>query len=387
MKIAVISHAYQEKRYRTTLRCMAEDPDVEMCLIHPATYKGVACCPREAGVLRSIAVPIRLGSRQGTFIYRPKALDHALDVVRPDLILHEQEVYTLGAAQVAAVARRRSIPLIEFVWENVHRSLTFPRDLIRKYVLSRASAVITGSSGAAEVHRDWGFNGPIAVIPQMGVRLSSQVFPGRRGLDVLKVCFVGRLEPCKGVDCLLRGIAVLARSGVPVTCRIAGEGRELERLRGMVRALGIEGAARFCGQLSGEAVRALLRSSDVLILSSRRTPVWQEQFGLVLTEAMAEGAVTVGSRTGAIPEVIGCPELLFEEDDVEGLAAILGRLATEGDFYAICRETLWNRVQDLYSVESLSARKLRFLRSVLEEVRSRAMNEPATRNQLELRLR
>ena len=387
MKLAVISHAYQEQRYRATLRRMAKEADVELCLIHPAIYKGATFAGNEAGPMKSIAVPVRFGSRQGAFLYHAAALSRALDQMRPDLILHEQEVYTLGAAQITAVARQRSIPLVQFVWENVDRSLALPRRLIRRYVLSRTRALIAGSNRAAKVHRDWGFRGPIAIIPQMGVNLTQHCGPRQRDVDILKVCFVGRLVRGKGIDCLLGAIAELMRRGVSLLCTVAGEGPELESLRGCVRAFGIESAAHFCGQLSEDAVRDLLRASDVLVLPSRRTPAWQEQFGLVLTEAMAEGAVTVGSRTGAIPEVIGCQELLFEEDDVGALAAILARLATDTDFYVGCQKTLWTRARDLYSAKVLAAARVRFLRAVLDEVGSRVAGEPVTGRRLEWRLR
>jgi hypothetical protein len=371
MNLVVISHAYQNERYLSALEAIARQPGFEVTLIHPEMYKGEQCAWTTSPTVHSIPVQVRFGSRQGTFLYHPRALAKALDQAHPDVILHEQEVYALGAAQVAFAAARRSIPLVMFVWENVRRSLAMPRQILSRYVLAKANGVIAGSDQAMQVHCVLGFRGATAVIPQMGVSACINPIYGRRNRNVLKVCFVGRLLPCKGVDSLLRGVADLRRRGVSVSCTIAGQGPELTKLHAVAQQLGIQNRVLFCGQLSADAVQSLLRSSDVLVLPSRRTETWQEQFGLVLTEAMAEATVTVGSRTGAIPEVIGSEDLLFEEDDFRGLARTLERLACDPHNYIDCQHRLWKRARDVYSADQLAARRVEFLRGVLQEVRQK----------------
>jgi glycosyltransferase involved in cell wall biosynthesis len=92
--------------------------------------------------------------------------------------------------------------------------------------------------------------------------------------------------------------------------------------------------------------------------------VWEEQFGLILAEAMAEATVTVGSRTGAIPEVIGSEGLLFDENDHHQLAAILEMLATNETELIAHQHRLWLRAGRLYTNESLATRRLDFLKRV-----------------------
>jgi glycosyltransferase involved in cell wall biosynthesis len=65
---------------------------------------------------------------------------------------------------------------------------------------------------------------------------------------------------------------------------------------------------------------------DVLVLPARTRPNWKEQFGRMLIEGMACGVPVVGSRSGAIPEVIGQAGLTFAEGDVEALRACLASL-------------------------------------------------------------
>jgi|ERR1700733_6508442 len=383
MNLVVISHAYQE-RYLSTLESIAGHPGIAVTLIHPDKYMGKTHVRTASSAIRDMSVRVHFGSRQGAFLYHPGALAKALDQAQPDVIVHEQEVYAVSAGQIAAVAANRSLPLVMFVWENVHRSLAMPRRILSRYVLAKASGVIAGSIQGMQVHRDWGYRGAITVIPQMGVSARANPIYGRRDRCALKVCFVGRLLPCKGVDCLLRAVADLRRRGLSVSCTIAGQGPEFPKLDALVQQLGIQNRVFFCGQLSADAVQDLLRSSDVLVLPSRRTDTWQEQFGLVLTEAMAEATVTVGSRTGAIPEVIGSEDLLFEEDNFRSLACVLERLACNPHLYIDCQHLLWMRARDCYSCEQLAAQRVRFLRGIVAHSRIYSPEDFPSRDHVEL---
>jgi glycosyltransferase involved in cell wall biosynthesis len=71
------------------------------------------------------------------------------------------------------------------------------------------------------------------------------------------------------------------------------------------------------------------RTLDVLVLPSLSQPNWVEQFGRVLTEAMACGVPVVGSRSGEIPWVIGDAGRIFPEGDAGALAAILTELSSD----------------------------------------------------------
>jgi len=373
MRVAIVSHAYQDERYLTTLDAMARYSAEEIMLIHPERYMGRRWNWHGLHSVAHIPVPVYLGSRQGGFFYRWRALAHALKQARPDVLLHEQEVYALSAGQIAWMAHHLSIPLVQFVWENVDRELPYWRWIVPGYALSHAAALIAGSEGAKRQHAQWGFKGQTAVMPQMSVFTGVRPRRERGDRHDLSVCFVGRLVTCKGVDCLLRAVALLHWRGVQIECSIAGEGPERRRFAALARELGIWGLVDFRGFLPEREVGHLLAVNDVLVLPSRRTKDWEEQFGLVLAEAMAEGAVTVGSKTGAIPEVIGTAELLFEEDNAEGLAAILHRLATDSNFYRRSQQQLWARARQRFDTHVVATQKLLFLHSVLEHVPVSAM--------------
>jgi glycosyltransferase involved in cell wall biosynthesis len=298
-------------------------------------------------------------------MYKSPALLRALDEFQPDVVLHEQEVYTLSAGQIAEVVAQRRIPLVMFVWENVQRRLSWPRRALRRYVLDRCSGLLVGSEGARAVHQAWGYNGPLKIVPQMGVShvTTTPVF-GRRNGKAFHVAFAGRLVAEKGVDCLIRAVALLRQRRVEVCCQIAGQGPEMPKLMALVEQLQIREAVDFIGAVPRPEVLRLLSNSDVLVLPSRRTGFWEEQFGRILVEAMAEATVTVGSRTGAISEVIGAKDLLFEEDNHVELADIIERLAECEALLASRQRQLLARVSEKYMDDRLAQERLAFLKSV-----------------------
>jgi glycosyltransferase involved in cell wall biosynthesis len=81
-------------------------------------------------------------------------------------------------------------------------------------------------------------------------------------------------------------------------------------------------------------VPAYLAAMNVLVLSSRTTPKWKEQFGHVLIEAMASGVPVIGSDSGAIPEVIAYAGLIFPEGDVAALREAIIRLRDDATLRA-----------------------------------------------------
>ena len=366
MNLLVISHAYQSDHYLPTLEAMANLPGVRMALLCPARYMNEVC-GWQSPLIQQFQIPIKLGSRQGTFLYDSGRLHAVIREFRPDLILHEQEVYALGAGQTVFAAKRYGIPLVFFVWENLHRTLSPPRRWLRRFVLKNASGVIAGSEQARKVHEDWGHVGASTVIPQMGIEVESAPRFGRRGGGVFKICYVGRLESLKGIDCLLGACEKLSEQRIEFSCAVAGTGGGLNALIDLSEKLKIKKAVTFPGFLSGEPLSRLYAESDVLVLPSRRTRNWEEQFGRVLTEAMAHGCVTVGSRTGSIPEVIGSDDFLFNEDDVEGLSRILTRLAVSPDFLEQSQRKFWCRAKEFFTCSHLAQARVSFLEKLIEK--------------------
>ncbi|RAL23098.1 hypothetical protein DL240_09435 [Lujinxingia litoralis] len=126
-----------------------------------------------------------------------------------------------------------------------------------------------------------------------------------RGDGALRVGFMGRLVPIKGVDRAIRAVQELRSAGLDVTLEIAGEGAERRRLE---RPGGEEGVC-FRGHLSGAEKASFLHRLDVFVMPSRRMASGRhEGMPVSLLEAAGVGAVPV------VGEVPGVERWLAEPD-------------------------------------------------------------------------
>jgi glycosyltransferase involved in cell wall biosynthesis len=112
-------------------------------------------------------------------------------------------------------------------------------------------------------------------------------------------------------------------------------------------------------------VTSLWPSIDVLVLPSRTTPHWAEQFGHVLVEAMAHGVTVMGSSSGAIPEVIGDAGVIVPEGDELALREALEQLATDRKNLRRLAERGNERVRQLYTDDAIAERTIAFWKSLI----------------------
>lgn len=146
----------------------------------------------------------------------------------------------------------------------------------------------------------------------------------QRSSDLL---FVGRLITDKGVDDLIRALALVRVGGFDVGAVIAGEGPALEDLMALARELGVADKVRFVGPKRGKDVVDLMNSHQVMVVPSK----WNEPIGIVALEAIACGCVVLGSEGGGLAVTIGPCGLTYPNGDHEALAAkIIKVLRMEG---------------------------------------------------------
>lgn len=105
-----------------------------------------------------------------------------------------------------------------------------------------------------------------------------------------RLLFLSRLHAKKGVFLFIDVLADLVKEGLPVRAVIAGPGSPstVASLRRRLEELGLTHRANLAGLVTGASKLALLAVSDLLLL-----PTSQENFGLVLVEALACGTPVV----------------------------------------------------------------------------------------------
>lgn len=210
---------------------------------------------------------------------------------------------------------------------------------IEQHILDRANCVVATSPQERETLQSLASEqGCIEVIP-CGTDLDNfRTIPKleareRLGLEPTEqiILYVGRFDPIKGIETLVRAVAISeARARGNVRLVIAGgshlevaDGQERKRIEQIVQEVGLTQQTLFPGLLSHEVLPLYYAAADVCVIPSH-----YELFGLVAIEAMACGTPVVASDVGGlkftvIPEETG---LLVPPEDRAAFAAAIDRI-------------------------------------------------------------
>ncbi len=168
--------------------------------------------------------------------------------------------------------------------------------------------------------------------------------PARRRLglprDAYVLLFVGRIQPLKAPDVLLRAVARMldddpalrAKLVVAVVGGPSGSGRcRPEGLQNLAAELGITDVMRFEPPSPQEELADWYRAADVTVVPSH-----SESFGLVAVESQACGTPVVASRVGGLCTAVADGEsgVLIPGHDPADYAAVLRRLYAEPGLHA-----------------------------------------------------
>jgi glycosyltransferase involved in cell wall biosynthesis len=195
-----------------------------------------------------------------------------------------------------------------------------------RQALAAARHVITNSrSSAATLVADYGIAAAAISIAEPG----TDPAPAARGSgsDVPRLLSVGSLVPRKGHDLLIAALAGL--QDLPWQLTIAGDATRdpatTQSLHAAANAAGLGNRISFSGAVSEADMARLYDSADLFVLASR-----YETYGMVYSEALARSLPVIGTRIGAIPEVVPTGAgLLVPPDDIGALAAALHRLLVD----------------------------------------------------------
>jgi glycosyltransferase involved in cell wall biosynthesis len=158
--------------------------------------------------------------------------------------------------------------------------------------------------------------------------------PGDWGWRIL---YMGRLDPRKGTDTLLRAMVQLP---VAATLSMVGRGEpsELSRLQRLAADNGIADRVNFSWVERAQTGSVYLEH-DCLVFPSE----WDEPFGLVPLEAMACGLPVVATATGGTAEFLtdGVNCVRFRTGDEADLAAVLRRVAGDTELRSRLRANGW----------------------------------------------
>jgi glycosyltransferase involved in cell wall biosynthesis len=200
----------------------------------------------------------------------------------------------------------------------------------RVWRLARGYVAITAGL-AADLTSRLGARRALTVVPD-GVRLTPgrQFRPSRAARSPV-IVYAGHLYPWKGVDVLLRALALLPDvQGIVIGGHPAE--RDLKRIKDLAASLKITDRVRFTGQVSRADVPPWLEQGDVLVMPHSATTVSERYASpLKLFEYMAAGKPIVASDVSSIREVLrdGENACLVPPADPAALAAGIMRVVSD----------------------------------------------------------
>ena len=179
----------------------------------------------------------------------------------------------------------------------------------------------------------------------------------------LRIAFVGRLLPVKGVAMLLEAMAAL---DFPVQLTIVGEGPERSALERMSGKLGLAEQVLFTGNLPLNEVAQILQQAHVFCLPSVR-----ESGGAVLLEAMAIGrpviAIDFGGPAEIVDDGVGAKlPATGKADVVQGLIEQLENVRRQPELWIARGQEGRRRVELNYSWDAKIAGAVACYRELLE---------------------
>jgi glycosyltransferase involved in cell wall biosynthesis len=282
-----------------------------------------------------------------------------------------QQVHTyhsLGAVKYKSIT---TIPMIATT-----------RLAVEKAVLETAERIVATSPQEQEHMRSLvSTKGNIDIIPcgtdiERFGSYTKQAARAALGIDpeAKMVFYVGRFDPRKGIETLVRAVGQSQLRGKEKLQLIIGggsrpgqsDGNERERIEGIVAELGMTDFTTFPGRLGDDILPAYYAAADVCVVPSHYEP-----FGLVAIEAMASSTPVVASDVGGlqftvIPEETG---LLAAPQDEAAFAAAIDRILSNPDWANQLGQQARVRVEEKFSWDGVAHQ--------LSELYIKLLKEPA----------
>lgn len=291
LDLLVVSHACVVAANQEVFRCLRER-GMSLKIVVPDrwsdAYRVKKFPPNALGGMEDALIPVRTVG-----VGRPQRhayvgnLPGLLRKLRPDVIVIEEESHSLAALEWGMAASMLGVPFGVQSAETLDRAFPAPIVMSRTRVLSRAAFVMARSPAAGSLATKWGARGEVALVPHAVPPWRAD--RERRSTGTFTVGYAGRLVPEKGLDDL---VAAVLRMETPTRLLLVGDGPMRDRLQRTAPSVEVIVGHRH------EEMDELFTQMDVLVLPSRTSATWEEQFGRVLVEALWCGTPVVGAESG-----------------------------------------------------------------------------------------
>jgi glycosyltransferase involved in cell wall biosynthesis len=239
------------------------------------------------------------------------AMRNVKRVLRRADVVHLHGVWSFANLQVGAAARAMGVPYVVSLHGMLDDWCVSQRGAKKKafltlggrYFLEKAARVHCTAQAEVDQSKKWFPKGAEAIIPYLmdldpyrdlpGPDMARQKFAALQSDGEPTVLFLSRLHYKKGPEFLLQAAAQLKSLGLRGKVAFAGTGEPeyVNSLRTLASTLGIADRVHFLGMVTGREKLSVYQSADLFVL-----PTSQENFGLVLIEALACGTPVITTK-------------------------------------------------------------------------------------------
>jgi len=376
-RVLLISHTCQSRTEgQPKAHALAELPDVDLHLLVPQRWKHYGqwrdAEPPVNPAFQCTLAPVRfpwLGPAQCFLHYYPQ-LPEILRTFKPDIIDLWEEPWGYVSAHTCKW-RNRLLPACKIISEteqNILNDLPPPFERFRRFTLRNADYIVARNREAVSVVRGKGYAGPAEVVPNavdtdlfrpLDRGSCKQKLLERLGVaanapsDMFLAGYVGRLVSEKGMLDLLDS---LPQASPNVHAVFVGSGPLESALRRRVQDLSLTARVHFLPAQPLADLPEIMNALEVLVLPSRTTPRWKEQFGRVIIEAHACATPVIGTDSGAIPDVIANAGLIVPEGNPQELASALTTLAANPHIARALGEQGLHHARELFTWQRVAQR-------------------------------
>lgn len=315
---------------------------------------------QQHGVVVQAVPALPIGYNANITAFTDRRVAQALAAFAPEVV-HLQDHYFLSRSVLRCV-RQLPVTLIgtnHFLPENILDNLWLPswlRAPVQRLmwrtmldVYNRLDGVTTPTETGVAILKRAGLRVPMQAIscgvdrwrfrprPELDRAAVRRKFG--LGVDKTLLLFVGRVDPEKCLDIVIRAMAMVRRDDLQFA--IAGKGREQHTLQALCRELALGEQVVFTGFVPDSDLPLLLNSADAFIM-----PGHAELQSIATLEAMASGLPVLAANARALPELV-TPDVngyLFAPDDSAAVAHSINTLMHNRQRWASMGEASLARV-------------------------------------------